>query len=193
MPVEYVFGPFRLDAKLGILLRGTEPIGVGQRAVALLRLLVERAGEPVGKEDLIAAAWPGLTVEDSNLTVQMTALRKALSEAGEATWIETLSRRGYRYVGPPVSTRQDDSRAGESAPTFALPSKPSVAVLPFANLSEDPEQAYFTDGMVDDIIMGLSRIKWLFVIGRGTTFAYKGRPVQAREVGHELGALPARG
>ena len=60
MPVEYEFGPFRLDAKLGILLRGTEPIGVGQRAVALLRLLVERAGEPVGKEDLIAAAWPGL-------------------------------------------------------------------------------------------------------------------------------------
>ena len=187
MPVEYVFGPFRLDAKLGILLRGTEPIGVGQRAVALLRLLVERAGEPVGKEDLIAAAWPGLTVEDSNLTVQMTALRKALSEAGEATWIETLARRGYRYVGPPVSTRQDDTHAAESAPTFALPSKPSVAVLPFANLSEDPEQAYFTDGMVDDIIMGLSRIKWLFVIGRGTTFAYKGRPVQAREVGLELG------
>jgi TolB-like protein len=187
MPVEYEFGPFRLDAKLGILLRGTEPTGVGQRAVALLRLLIERAGEPVGKVDLIAAAWPGLTVEDSNLTVQMTALRKALNEAGEATWIETLSRRGYRYVGPPVSTRQADTSAGESSPPFALPSKPSVVVMPFANLGEDPEQAYFTDGMVDDIITGLSRIKWLFVIGRGTTFALKGRTVQPKNVGQELG------
>jgi DNA-binding winged helix-turn-helix (wHTH) protein len=171
MPVDYEFGPFRLDAKLGILLRGTEPIGVGQRAVALLRMLVERAGKPVGKSDLIATAWPGLTVEDSNLTVQMAALRKALSEAGETEWIETLSRRGYRYVGPPVSSRQDDTCIDESAPPFALPSKPSVAVMPFANLGEDREQDYFTDGMVDDVIMGLSRIKWLFVIGRGTTYA----------------------
>ena len=187
MPVDYEFGPFRLDARLGILLRGTQPIGLGQRAVALLRLLVERAGEPVAKDDLIAAAWPELAVEDSNLTVQMAALRKVLGEGGDAAWIETLARRGYRYVGPPVTTRKAESGAGGPTPALALPIKPSVVVLPFANLGDDPEQAYFTDGMVDDIITGLARIKWLFVIGRGTTFAYKGRTVQAREIGLELG------
>ncbi|MCW5774094.1 MAG: winged helix-turn-helix domain-containing protein, partial [Rhodospirillaceae bacterium] len=187
MPVDYAFGPFRLDAKLGILLRGAEPIGVGQRAVALLRLLVERAGEPVAKDDLIAAAWPGLAIEDSNLTVQMAALRKALGAGGGAAWIETLARRGYRYVGPPVAAGASEADRREPAPALALPPKPSVVVLPFANLGDDPEQAYFTDGMVDDIITGLGRIKWLFVIGRGTTFAYKGRTVQPKDVGRELG------
>ena len=187
MPIDYEFGPFRLDARLAILFRGTEPIGIGQRATALLRLLVERAGEPVAKEDLITAAWPGLTVEDSNLTVQMAALRKALGEADGAAWIETLARRGYRYVGPPVVTRQPQTSADELSQPPTLPTKPSVVVMPFANLGDEPEQAYFTDGMVDDIITGLARIKWLFVIGRGTTFAYKGRTVQPREVGLELG------
>jgi TolB-like protein len=187
MSVDYEFGPFRLDATLGILLRGTEPVGIGQRAVALLRLLLERAGEPVAKEDLIAAAWPGLAVEDSNLTVQMAALRKALGEADGAPWIETLSRRGYRYIGPPVATRKSDRSAGDAVPALALPTKPSVVVMPFDNLGDDPEQAYFTDGMVDDIITGLARIRWLFVIGRGTTFAYRGRTVQPRDVGLELG------
>jgi TolB-like protein len=187
MALNYEFGPFRLDGKLGILLRGTEPLAVGQRAIALLRLLVERAGKPVTKEDLIAAAWPGLAVEHSNLTVQMTALRKALDDAGGAAWIETLSRRGYRYVGPPVVTRDSADTDTGLEPGLALPSKPSVVVLPFANLGDNREQTYFTDGMVDDIITGLARIKWLFVIGRGTTFAYKGRAIQPREVGNELG------
>ncbi|MEZ5818594.1 MAG: winged helix-turn-helix domain-containing tetratricopeptide repeat protein [Hyphomicrobiaceae bacterium] len=187
MPVDYQFGPFGLDAKLGILLRDGEPVAIGQRAVALLRLLVERAGEPVSKDDLTAAAWPGLAVEDSNLTVQMTALRKALDEVGGATWIETLSRRGYRYIGPPVSKPVRDAIADETEPGLALPTRPSVAVLPFANLGSDPDQDYFIDGMVDDIITGLARIKWLFVIGRGTTFALKGRALQAKYVGTELG------
>ena len=187
MAIRYEFGPFHLDVGLGMLLRGAEPVGLGQRAIALLRLLVERAGEPVSKEDLIAAAWPGLAVEDSNLTVQIAALRKALGEAGGASWIETLNRRGYRYVGPPVTTRESGSRPIEPAPAPALPSKPSIAVMPFANLGDDPEQAYFADGMVDDIITGLARIRWLFVIGRGTSFTYKGRTIQPKEVGIELG------
>src|SRR3981189_2595494 len=99
------FGPFRVDAGSESLLRGAEPTALGRRAVALLRLLLERAGEPVSKEALIEAAWPGLAVEDSNLTVQIAALRRAFEEgAGGANWIETLPRRGYRYIGPSVST-----------------------------------------------------------------------------------------
>ncbi|MBR0833659.1 winged helix-turn-helix domain-containing protein [Bradyrhizobium manausense] len=179
------FGPFRLDADAGILFRGAEPTPLGQRAVLLLALLVQRAGMPVSKDALIEAAWPAQAIEDSNLTVQIAAVRRTLADAsGEAQWIETLPRRGYRYIGPAVTTTDPD-RA--SAPSLALPERPSIAVLPFANLSGDAEQDYFADGMVDDIITGLSRINWLFVIARNSTFTYKGRAIDVKQVGRELG------
>src|SRR3954452_2347660 len=97
------FGPFRLDVDAGILFHETEPTALGRRAVALLRLLLERAGAPGSKDTLIEAAWPGLAVEDSNLAVQIAALRRVFAqETGGAGWIETLPRRGYRFVGPPL-------------------------------------------------------------------------------------------
>jgi DNA-binding winged helix-turn-helix (wHTH) protein len=147
MPTIHNFGPFRLDADAGILFRGAEPIALGQRAVALFRLLLERAGAPVSKDALIEAAWPGLAIEDSNLTVQIAALRRAFEEAaGGAAWIETLPRRGYRYVGPAVATGHPPADADRQTPSaLALPDKPSVAVLPFSNLSGDREQDYFAD------------------------------------------------
>jgi TolB-like protein/Tfp pilus assembly protein PilF len=189
MGTSHHFGPFRLDGDAEILFRGADPIALGQRAVALLRLLVERAGTPVSKEALIDAAWPGLAIEDSNLTVQIAALRRVFEEVpGGAGWIETLPRRGYRYVGPAVATAPSRAEAGpRPAAVLALPDKPSIAVLPFSNLSGDPEQEYFTDGMVEDIIAGLSRIKWLFVIARNSSFTYKGRAVDVKQVGRELG------
>jgi DNA-binding winged helix-turn-helix (wHTH) protein len=98
MTTIYKFGPFRLDADAKMLFHETEPTGLGQRAVALLRLLLGRAGEPVSKDALIEAAWPGLVIEDSNLTAQIAAVRRVFNEAaGGAEWIETLPRRGYRY------------------------------------------------------------------------------------------------
>src|SRR5712675_2070833 len=189
MTTIHEFGPFRLDADAEILFRGAEPTVLGQRAVALLRLLLERAGAPVSKDALIDAAWPGLAIEDSNLTVQIAALRRVFNEVAEgASWIETLPRRGYRYVGPVVATSNPPAEATPpTSPALALPDKPSVAVLPFSNLSGDAEQEYFADGMVDDIITGLSRIKWLFVIARNSTFTYKGRAADVKQVGRELG------
>ncbi|MDF2118010.1 winged helix-turn-helix domain-containing protein [Roseiarcaceae bacterium H3SJ34-1] len=188
MATIHAFGPFRLDADTRILFRDAEPTVLGQRAVALLGLLLERAGAPVSKETLIEAAWPGLAIEDSNLTVQIAALRRVFEEAaGGAAWIETLPRRGYRYVGPAVATVHSGDEAGPASPTLALPDKPSVAVLPFANLSGDPEQAYFVDGIVEDVIAGLSRIKWLFVAACNSSFTYKGRGVDIKQAGRELG------
>jgi TolB-like protein/DNA-binding SARP family transcriptional activator len=183
------FGPFRLDTDVGILFHGADPTSLGQRAVALLVMLLERAGAPVSKEDLIEAAWPGLAIEDSNLTVQIAAVRRVLEDLGVgAGWIETMPRRGYRYVGPAVvACHPDRATDPPGSPSLRLPDKPSVAVLPFSNLSGDAEQDYFTDGMVDDIITGLSRIKWLFVIARNSTFTYKGRAVDVKQVGRELG------
>jgi TolB-like protein len=188
MATLLAFGPFRLDAEAGILFHGAEPTALGQRAVALLALLVGRAGAPVAKEALLEAAWPAQAIEESNLTVQIAAIRRVLEEiAGGAGWIETLPRRGYRYVGPAVAVGTPDALAVVSAVALPLPEKPSVAVLPFSNLSGDPAQDYFADGMVDDIITGLARIKWLFVIARNSSFAYKGRAVDVRQVGRELG------
>src|SRR5215813_13310009 len=185
----YQFGPFRLDPAAGILYHETEPTMLGQRAVALLRQLLDNAGVPVSKDALVESAWGGLAVADNNLTVQIAALRRVLDDAAEAeSWIETLPRRGYRYVGPAVATNVPDASAAAlfaSAPT--LPEKPSVAVLPFSNLSDDPQQEYYAEGMVDDIITGLARIKWLFVIARNSTFTYKGRAVDVKRVGRELG------
>ncbi|MBB3644025.1 TolB-like protein [Rhizobium sp. BK619] len=189
MVTSLSFGPFRLDASAGILFHGAEPMPLGQRAVALLVLLLQRAGTPVSKETLIETAWPGQAIEDSNLTVQIAALRRVLEKlSGGACWIETLPRHGYRYVGPAVAV--DGSAPATEALTRAaltLPDKPSIAVLPFSNLSGDPEQDYFADGMVDDIITGLARINWLLVIARNSSFIYKGRAVDVKQVGRELG------
>jgi TolB-like protein len=188
MATVHTFGPYRLDADAEILFRGPEPTVLGQRAVALLRMLLERPGEPVSKDALIKAGWPRRAIEDSNLTVQIAALRRIFEEgAGGASWIETLPRRGYRYVGPAVATDNSLAAAIPRTSSLALPNKPSVAVLPFSNLSGDPEQEYFSDGMVEDIVAGLSRIKWLFVVARNSSFAYKGKAIDVTRVGRELG------
>ena len=192
MVPTYVFGPFRLEAE--ILFRGSEPVAVGQRAIALLRALVERPGVPVAKDTLIEAAWGSLSVEESNLAVQIAALRRAFAdEAGGKRWIETLPRRGYRFTGA-VTVASDstvaaapNASAATTADTPTLPDRPSIAVLPFQNMSGDAEQEYFADGMVEEIITALSRFRSLFVIARNSSFAYKGRSVDVKLVGRELG------
>jgi TolB-like protein len=199
IPTLYAFDPFRLDVQGETLFRGTEPVVLSKRAVALLHILVERAGALVSKDTLIEAAWPGLAIEESNLTVQIAALRRALGEVpGGEGWIVTLPRRGYRFVGPAVTKSEAQAPATPTvdaatrpAPmvALALPDKPSIAVLPFENMSGDPEQGYFVDGIVEEIITALSRIRWLFVIARNSSFTYKGRTVDIKQVGRELGVL----
>ena len=100
----YALGPFRLDTQDGLLLHGSEPVALGRRAIALLRALVERPGALISKDALIEAAWPGQAVEESNLTVQVAGLRRVLGKAsGGDRWIETMPRRGYRFIGPVVT------------------------------------------------------------------------------------------
>jgi len=188
------FGSFRLDPDAKILFRRAEPTHLGPRAVGVLRLLVEKAGSPVSKDALIKAAWEGLAVEDSNLTVQIASIRKVLGEElGGERWIETLSRRGYRYIGPATMSREhsssDKNPVSRSVDTPNVPplDKPSIAVLPFANISGDGGQDYFVDGMTEEIITALSKWPSFLVIARNSTFAYKGRPIDSRSVGQELG------
>ena len=185
MATIHEFGPYRLDAEAEMLLRESEPVALGRRAVMLLRLLVERAGTPVSKDALMQAAWPGLAIEESNLTVQIAALRRVFADVdGGATWIETLPRRGYRYVGPPVAEAPADLPA---LPALTVSDRPSLAVLPFTNLSGDPGQDYFSDGITGDIIAELSRFRSLFVVARHSSFAYKDKTLEIKRVGRELG------
>jgi len=196
MAANYILGPFRLDAETDTLFRGGEPVSLGRRAVALLRVLVEQRGIPVSKDALVEAAWAGLTVEESNLTVQIAALRRVLGEEpGGENWIETLPRRGYRFVGP-ASTREQGAvtaasqatnfpmAAGSSNPT--VPDRLSIAVLPFVNIGGDPEQEYFVDGVTESLTTDLSRIRGAFVIARNTAFTFKGKPVDVKKLGREL-------
>ena len=123
MTAIYAFGPFRLDVAAGILFRGAEPVALGQRAIALLQILVEGGGNPISKDRLIESAWPGLAIEESNLPVQIAALRRVFAEEpGGDSWIETLPRRGYRYVGPvAVKEQENQGAAGNEHPALAPP------------------------------------------------------------------------
>ena len=196
MAATYVLGPFRLEAETDTLFHGGEPVSLGHRALALLRVLVERRGIPVSKDALMEAAWAGLTVEESNLTVQIAALRRVLGEGpGCENWIETLPRRGYRFVGPASIREQGAVTAASQATNFPMaagssnptvPDRLSIAVLPFVNIGGDPEQEYFVDGVTESLTTDLSRISGAFVIARNTAFTFKGKAVDVKKLGREL-------
>jgi TolB-like protein len=156
------------------------PVPIGSRAVHILGVLVRRAGDLVSRDDIINAVWPATIVEYSNLPVQIAALRRILDDARTGgSLIQTVPGRGYRFTGA-VTLASIEA-------TPPLPDKPSIAVLPFANISGDPEHQYFADGMVEEIITALSRIRWLFVIARNSSFTYKGQAVDVKQAGRELG------
>ncbi|TGQ71596.1 tetratricopeptide repeat protein [Mesorhizobium sp. M00.F.Ca.ET.186.01.1.1] len=179
---RFAFGPFVLDSAAGTLLRNEIPVTVGYRGLKLLEALVARSGEILGKADLMDAAWPGTAVEEGNLTVQIATLRKLLGAAADGSeWIVTVPRVGYRFTGPV------EELAGAKQKPLPLPDKPSIAVLPFVNFSSDPEQESFADGLTEDLITDLSRMSGLFVIARNSTFAYKGKAMDVRDIAEELG------
>lgn len=174
---HYRFEHFELVPAHRQVLANGQAVPLGGRAYDLLLLLIEHRDRVIGKDELLSRVWGGQVVEENNLTVQIAALRKAIgSEA-----IATVSGRGYRF------TAGDAAGSPLERPALALPNIPSIAVLPFENLSGDPSQDYFADGMVEDIITALARMKAFFVIARNSTFVYKGRAVDIKTVGRELG------
>lgn len=191
----YLFEHYGLDTERRELYRETGPISVEPRVFDLLAYVIRNRERVVSKDDLIAAIWHGRIVSESALTTCINAARNAIGDSGEAQrLIKTLPRKGIRFVGV-VREKEGKPAApvpGIAAPEpwrrpLALPDKPSIAVLPFENLSGDLAQEYFADGMAEDIITALSRMRWLFVIARNSSFTYKGRAVDVRQVGHDLG------
>jgi DNA-binding winged helix-turn-helix (wHTH) protein len=165
---------------------GDRDVRLTPKALALLSFMAERPGEVITKEELFGAVWPEVNVGDAALVTCIQELRRALGDdARRPRYIETLHRRGYRFVGK--KTPRLAAALDGKAHALPLPDRPSIAVLPFANMSDDPDQAYFADGISEDLITGLSRIYWLFVIARNSTFVYKNRAVDVKQVSRELG------
>jgi len=196
--MPFVFEDCVLDPDRRELSRGAEVIAIGPQVFDLLVHLVENRERVVSRDGLLDAVWSGRIVSESTLGSHINAARKAIGDSGaEQRLIRTVARKGFRFVGdvketPPsngtASLNAEAATAEEApAPALALPDKPSIAVLPFLNLSGDPAQDYFIDGVVEDIISALSRIRWLFVIARNSSFTYKGRAVDVKQVGRELG------
>jgi TolB-like protein/Tfp pilus assembly protein PilF len=173
------FGPFQFDPGRMTLARGTEVVQIGNRAALLLQCLAEAGGMTVSKDRLMNAAWPGVAVEEGNLTVQIAGLRKLLGQDGEGRdWIVTVPREGYRLLAADVVG---------GAPEHRL-EMPVLAVLPFRNLSRDADADYFADGVVADIITALSRFRSFRVISRNTVFARRSHDADIRQAAADLGA-----
>ena len=175
MDARLKYGPFEFERRTQTVWRdGSALPALGMRAATLFEALLTRPGEVLTKAELMDAGWNGMAVEEGNLTVQIANLRKALgpSPAG-GDWIVTVPRIGYRLV-----TASSGSSASHE-PT-------SIAVLPFVNLSSDPEQAFFADGLAEEIIVALGRLPGLTVIARNSSFAYRGNDIDLRKVGSDL-------
>jgi TolB-like protein len=182
----FEFEEFRLDRRGEGLSRRDErgrfvPVAIGPRALDVLAILVERAGQLVLKEDIMAAVWRRTVVENANLTVQISTLRRILDEGrAGGSCIQTVAVRGYRFL--PALTRVEPAAIPQGiAPRL------SIVVLPFTDLSEGGGQQYFADGMTDDLTTDLSRLSGMFVIARNTAFTYRDKPIGTKQIGQELG------
>ncbi|MDH4654727.1 MULTISPECIES: winged helix-turn-helix domain-containing protein [unclassified Pseudomonas] len=201
--MQFMFGDYVLDqGRRELTLRG-QVVAVGPQVFDLLLLLVSNRDRVVSRDYLLEAVWNGRVVSESTITSHINAVRKAIGDSGEEQHlVRTVARKGYRFVGdikvvevgetqlpagPGIGEDEPVERKATPPAALVLPDKPSISVLPFQNLSGDPDQDYFADGIVEDIIVALSRIRWLFVIARNSSFTYKGRAVDLKEVGQALG------
>jgi TolB-like protein len=185
--VRYLFEDYALDADRRELFRGVAPLSLEPQVFDLLLYLIRNREHVVSKHDLLASVWQGRIVSESALSTRINAVRAALGDNGEAQrLVKTLPRKGLRFVG---TVREEHGIAEGSSlqPQRGGSEKPSIAILPFDNLSPDPEQDYFTDGIVEDITTALSRNRAFFVIARNSSFTYKGSRVATQQVARELG------
>lgn len=192
MTMIFQFGDYVLDVERGQLRAAAGEIELRPKSFEVLRYLVENGDRLVSKDEIIKRVWPNVLVTDESLTQCVSEIRQAIDDRDQ-TKIKTVPRRGYRFIVPVMSRIADTTGArtpvsgsigGKSHP---IAGDSSIAVMPFANLSGDPKQDYFSDGVTDDVITELSRFSELLVIARNSTFQYRGQSVDVRRVGHDLG------
>jgi TolB-like protein/cytochrome c-type biogenesis protein CcmH/NrfG len=180
-----------LDTDRRELHRAGESIAVEPQVFDLLIYLVENRDRVVSRDDMIASVWGGRIVSESTLTSRINSARKALGDSGdEQRLIRTIARKGVRFVGEVQSDSKSAAIAEDREPQRSAlpgPDRPAIAVLPFTNMSGEPEQEYFSDGISEDIITALSKLRWFLVIARNSSFIYKGKAVHLKQVAEELG------
>src|SRR5215469_4522532 len=193
-PEMFRFEGYTLDIARNLLRTADREIALRPKGFELLRYLVENADRLVTKEELFKAVWPNIAVTDESLTHCVSEVRQAIGDSEQAI-IKTVPRRGYRFAAPVVRVATGAASSGtagdmprqSAGETPAIPDRmgdrPSVAVLPFPNISGDPQQDYFSDGITEAIITELARFSELLVIARNSSFQYKGKAVDIREVG----------
>jgi TolB-like protein/DNA-binding winged helix-turn-helix (wHTH) protein/Flp pilus assembly protein TadD len=211
MARTFEFGPFRLEVATRRLLKAGEPVPLTPKAFDVLLALVERRDRVVDKDELLRLVWPGVVVEESNLSQTIFVLRKALGEDADGRqFVDTVPRRGYRFAGDVRDDADSAARRRWRAPAAVLVAlavlamlavgalillqsrdrgEPirSIAVLPLANLSGEPSEAYFVDGLTDALTTELAQVSALRVVSRSSTLAYRGTPKPSAVVGRELG------
>jgi TolB-like protein/cytochrome c-type biogenesis protein CcmH/NrfG len=196
--MQFAFDDHVLDTDRRELLRGSERLAVEPQVFDLLVYLLKNCDRVVSKEGLIASVWGGRIVSDSTVTSRINAARKAIGDSGGAQkLIRTIPRKGFRFVGainaspcasePAYGTVSSDEETRRSRQASHLPSRPAIAVLPFSNMTGDPQQEYFSDGISEDIITALSKLRWFFVISRNSSFMYKGKLAHLKQIAEELG------
>ena len=190
--MRWTFDDCVLDVERRELRRAGAPAAVEPQVFDLLVYLIRNRARVVSKDDLLQAVWQGRIVSDSALANRINAARAAVGDSGDhQKLIRTLPRKGFRFVG---NVAEEAAQSGSAQPVTALtppklrPSdQPSLVVLPFTDISPDQHQGHFADGVTEDLITELARIRWLFVIARNSAFAYKNRPVDVKQISHELG------
>ena len=182
--MRFHFDDHLLDLERRELHRGGQPVPLEPQVFDLLVHLVRHRDRVVSKDELLATVWGGRTVSDTTIDSRVKAVRQAVGDSGAAQrLIRTMPRKGVRFVGAVT----DSQPVGPPHAQVAHVVRPSIAVLAFDNLSGDPEQEYFADGVVEEITTALSKFRWFFVISRNSSFAYKGRAVDLKQVGRDLG------
>lgn len=193
------FGDCEIDLERREISRAKRAVHVEPQVFDLLVYLVQNRDRVVSKDDLIASVWAGRIVSESTLTSRINAARTAIGDNGrDQNLIKTIPRKGLRFIGAVQDQGENEpTPAGDEPPPdeieeplrpdLRLPDRPAIAVLPFTNMSGDPEQEYFSDGITEDIITALSKLRWFFVIARNSSFIYKGKAVHMKQVGGELG------
>jgi DNA-binding winged helix-turn-helix (wHTH) protein len=192
--MQFTFENYSLDTDRHELCRDGMQVAMQPQVFDLLVHLIQNRHRVLSKDDLISLVWGGRIVSDSALTSRINAVRAVVDDSGKAQrLIRTIPRKGFRFVGDvqeaSARTLQADApQQLQQTPrqTSGASDRPAIAVLAFENMSDDSEQEYFCDGISEDILTALSKVKWFFVIARNSSFSYKGTAVHIKQIAEEL-------